>query len=104
MTTQRLLLAPLAALLTVIAPLTIAAQQSAPVAASAASAASAAVPASAPVGPRLLTPAQQRANAETAVATDLRPDRPVVPQISIPLGRKPAPAASAPARKPPAAP
>ena len=72
-------------------PLASYAQPAAPAAASAASAASA--PA-APKGPRLLTPKEKRDNAEAAASPDLRPDRPVVPQIRIPLGRKPTPAAS----------
>lgn len=55
--------------------------------------------ASAPVGPRLLTPSEKRDNADAVSAPDLRPDRPVIPQISVPLGRKP-PAAN----PPPAAP
>jgi hypothetical protein len=59
-----------------------------PVAASAASAASA----QAPTGPRMLTPTEQRNNADNASAPDLRPDRPVVPQISVPFGRAPPPA------------
>ena len=37
-------------------------------------------------GPRLLTPEQKRDDA--APAGDLRPERPVEPQISIPLGKK----------------
>ena len=53
-----------------------------PVAASAASAPP-------PAGPRVLTPTEQRNNADNASAPDLRPERPVVPQISVPLGRKP---------------
>ena len=53
-----------------------------PLAASAASA-------QGPTGPRILTPAEQRNNADNASAPDLRPDRPVVPQISVPLGRAP---------------
>jgi len=67
------------------------AQPATPTAASAASAPVAPPP---PKGPRLLTPKEKRDNAEAAASPDLRPDRPVVPQIRIPLGRKPAPAAS----------
>ena len=75
------------------------AQASAPVAASAASTAPA------PTGPRLLTPAEKRDNADAAAAPDLRPDHPVVPQIRIPLGRTPPTApGSAPARRGSAAP
>jgi hypothetical protein len=66
-----------------------------PAAASAASAASAPLAPLTSKGPRLLTPKEKRDNAEAAAAPDLRPDRPVVPQIRIPLGRKPAPAATA---------
>ena len=63
-----------------------------PAAASAASAASA----QAPAGPRVLTPTEQRNNADNASAPDLRPDRPVVPQISVPFGRAPPAPGSAP--------
>jgi hypothetical protein len=46
--------------------------------------------------PRLLTPAEKRAAADAATAPDLRPERPVVPQLSVPLVRRPfAPGASA---------
>jgi len=75
--------------------------------AAASSAASAASAPSAPStlkGPRLLTPKEKRDNAETAAAPDLRPDRPVVPQIRIPLGRKPARAATAASAPPKPAP
>lgn len=50
--------------------------------------ASASAPAgkSAPGGPRLRTPAETAARA--AAPGDLRPERPVVPQVSIPLGKK----------------
>ena len=65
------------------------AQSSAP--APAASAASAASP-PAPTGPRVLTPTEQRNNADNASAPDLRPERPVVPQINVPFGRVPPPA------------
>lgn len=59
------------------------AQASAPASSGAASAPRAAEP-----GPRPLTPQQSR---ESATAPgDLRPDRPVVPQVNVPLGRKPA--------------
>lgn len=63
-----------------------------PVAASAASATSP----PAPTGPRVLTPAEQRQNADNASAPDLRPDRPVVPQIKVPFGRVPPAPGSAP--------
>jgi hypothetical protein len=53
-----------------------------------------------PSGPRVLTPADQRNKAAAAAAPDLRPDRPVVPQISVPLGRTP-PVPSSPASRPP---
>src|SRR5712671_490365 len=95
------LLAPLAFLLTGALPLASFAQPAAPTASSAASAASAP---SAPKGPRLLTPKEKRDNAEAAAAPDLRPDRPVVPQIRIPLGRKPARAAAAASAPPKPAP
>lgn len=50
--------------------------------------ASASAPAgkAAPGGPRLRTPAETAARA--AAPGDLRPERPVVPQVSIPLGKK----------------
>ena len=66
------------------------AQPSAPAAVSdaPASGASAAAPA-APVGPRLRTPAEI-GNRATAPG-DLRPERPVTPQISIPFGKSPPP-------------
>jgi hypothetical protein len=57
-----------------------------------------------PVGPRLMTPAEKRANADEATSPDSRPDRPVVPQISIPFGKKPPPSASGPRPSPKAAP
>ena len=85
----------LAALIAAALPLAAFAQASAPpVVSSAASAAPA------PTGPRLLTPAEKRDNAGAAASPDLRPDRPVVPQISIPFGRTPpATPGSAPARR-----
>jgi hypothetical protein len=43
-------------------------------------------------GPRLMTPAEKRANAAAAIGSDLRPERPVTPQLSIPFGKKPPPA------------
>ena len=57
-------------------------------------------------GPRLLSPAERRDNADAATSPDLRPERPIVPQISIPFGKSPPPlpaSASAPraARKAP---
>jgi hypothetical protein len=54
----------------------------------------------APVGPRVMTPTEQRRNVDEASAPDLRPDRPVVPQISVPLGRKPPVPAGAASRAP----
>ncbi len=59
----------------------------------------AAPPASAPpvlnkTKPRAMTPAEQRDSA--TVPGDLRPEEPVVPQFSVPLGK--APAANAPAQ------
>ena len=54
--------------------------------------------------PRLMTPAEKRANAVEATSPDSRPDRPVVPQISIPFGKKPPPAASGPRPAPRATP
>ena len=71
-----------------------------PISASAASA-------QAPAGPRVLTPTEQRTNADNASAPDLRPDRPVVPQISVPFGRAPpapGPSSSVPRRSGAAAP
>ena len=82
-------------------PLALSAQ---PAASSAASAASAPSAPSTLKGPRLLTPKEKRDNAEAAAAPDLRPDRPVVPQIRIPLGRKHAPAATAASAPPKPAP
>lgn len=52
-------------------------------------AASAAPATSAKTGPRLLTPTQSRDSATTA--GDVRPERRVTPQVSIPLGKKPTP-------------
>ena len=60
-----------------------------------ASAPPASVPATTKTGPRLLTPAETRNSA--TVPGDLRPEHPVTPQISIPLGRKPPPISAAPA-------
>jgi hypothetical protein len=51
-----------------------------------------------------MTPAEKRANADEATSPDSRPERPVVPQISIPFGKKPPPAASGPRPAPKAAP
>ncbi|MEP7299122.1 MAG: hypothetical protein ABI702_23305 [Burkholderiales bacterium] len=91
----------LAALLSAVLPFATLAQAPAPPGAASA-AATASMPSS---GPRLLTPAEKRDNADVAAAPDLRPDRSVVPQISIPLGRKPAEPRPKPlARKPAAAP
>jgi len=64
-------------------PLVAVAQASAP-----AEVAASAAPAP-PPGPRVLTPQDQRNKANAAAAPDLRPERPVVPQISLPLGRTP---------------
>lgn len=50
-------------------------------------AASAAPATTAKTGPRLLTPGQSRDSATTA--GDVRPERRVTPQVSIPLGKKP---------------
>lgn len=67
------------------------AQASAPAPQRAASASAAA--ASAPAaGPRLLTPEQKRSRADQTAAPDLVPERAVIPQVSIPLGTKSAPA------------
>jgi hypothetical protein len=82
----------LVALFGATAPALVLAQASAPP-----SMAASATSSPAPAGPRLLTPTEQRRNVDEATAPDLRPDRPVVPQISVPLGRKPpvpAPSAS----------
>ena len=49
------------------------------------------------IGPRLLTPEQKRDNAELTAAPESRPDRAVTPQLTIPLGRKAAPATGGPA-------
>ena len=57
-------------------------------------AASAPVPsksASAAAAPRLMSPAEKRSNADLTAAPESRPERPVVPQLTVPLGRKPAP-------------
>jgi hypothetical protein len=68
-------------------PLAAAAQASAP---SPEPAASAPVPVRTKPGPRLLTPIESRDSATQP--GDVRPERPVTPQISIPLGKTPAPA------------
>lgn len=60
--------------------------------ASAPAARASAPPAPAPKGPRLLSPAEKRANANAATSPDQRPERPVVPQIKIPFGKAPPPA------------
>lgn len=54
-------------------------------------AASAAPASAAKTGPRLLTPTQSRDSATTA--GDVRPERAVTPQVSIPLSKKPTPSA-----------
>ena len=82
----------LAALSGALSSAAVLAQASAP----AATTASAPAP-RATVGPRVMSPSQQHRNADAAAPPGLRPERPVVPQINIPLGRKPpnpAPAAS----------
>ncbi|MEP6873327.1 MAG: hypothetical protein ABI887_03105 [Burkholderiales bacterium] len=73
-----------ASLTTAAVPLLVQAQASAPAAAT---------------GPRLQSPAEKRGSADAVSAPDLRPDRPVVPQISVPLGRTP-PAPTPSASKP----
>ena len=74
---------PLAAVLMLaVSPFSAMAQASAPAPISAASTSPAAKP-----GPRLLTPAESRDSAPPP--GNLRPERPVTPQISIPLGKKP---------------
>lgn len=50
-------------------------------------------------GSRLQSPAEKRESADAVSAPDLRPDRPVVPQITVPLGRTP-PAPTPSASKP----
>lgn len=65
-------------------PVMASAQASAPVPSLSASAVLPARP-----GPRLMTPAEKRDNANEAASPDLRLDRPVAPQISVPLGRTP---------------
>jgi hypothetical protein len=68
------------------------AQASAPAPLAAASANTSAATAAPPIklGPRLLTPAETRDNA--SAAGDVRPERPVTPQVSIPFGKAPPPA------------
>ena len=58
-----------------------------PAAASAPPAAAAPAAPAIPTGPRLLTPGESRDSASPP--GDLRPERPVTPQISIPLGKAP---------------
>ena len=89
------LLPLLAALFGATAPALVLAQASAPP-----SMAASAAPSPAPAGPRVMTPAEQRRNVDEATAPDLRPDRPVVPQISVPFGRKPPVPAAAASRAP----
>jgi hypothetical protein len=91
----------LAVLLTAVVPALVRAQTSA----TPPSADASAPPAPArTTGPRLLTPAEQRDAANGATAPDLRPERRVIPQISVPLGRAAsAPRLSRPARRAPAA-
>jgi len=72
-------------LMTMALPLASSAQASAP------EASASRPPASPQIGPRLLTPAERRDNANAAGSPDVRPDRPVVPQISIPFGKNPPP-------------
>ena len=71
-----------AALLLAASPFPATAQSSAPPPISAAS-----VPPAAKPGPRLLTPAESRNSASPP--GELRPERPVTPQISVPLGKTP---------------
>ena len=79
---------PLAAVITLFASsFAVQAQAAAPAPIQAASAAPATA---AKTGPRLLTPTQSRDSATTA--GDVRPERRVTPQVSIPLGKKPTPA------------
>jgi hypothetical protein len=82
-----------AVLVLALAPSASMAQASAPPPIDAASA----PPATTKPGPRLLTPAETRDSATPP--GDLRPERPVTPQISIPLGRAP----PAPSKVPPRA-
>ena len=50
--------------------------------------------ASAPLAPKtnpqLRTPVEKRDEADASAATSLRPERPVIPQLTIPLGKEPA--------------
>jgi hypothetical protein len=96
----------LAVLLTAIVPALVRAQTSATSPSADASAPSApAPPAPARTGPRLLTPAEQRDAANASTAPNLQPERRVIPQISVPLGRAAsAPRISRPARRAAAAP
>lgn len=71
----------LAALLGAALPLSAWAQASAP-----ARTASAPAPLK-PNGPRLLSPAEKRDNADAVASPDLRPEQAAVPQVSIPLGK-----------------
>jgi len=80
-----------AALLLAASPLAATAQSSASAPISAASAAPAAKP-----GPRLLTPAESRDSASPP--GELRPERPVTPQISVPLGKTPPASVKSPSR------
>jgi hypothetical protein len=73
-----------AALMLALSPFPATAQASAPLPNAAASASPAAK-----AGPRLLTPAESRDSASPP--GDLRPERPVAPQINIPLGKTPRP-------------
>jgi hypothetical protein len=73
---------PLAAVLVLaVAPFAVMSQASAP------SVSAAPKPPSAKPGPRLLTPEESRESASTP--GDVRPERQVAPQVSIPLGKKP---------------
>ena len=80
MTSRRIALTAAVALLLSLTPPIAMAQASAPAAAPAA-------PPAAPIGPRLMTPAESRRNA--SLSSDLRPERPVAPQLSIPFGKAP---------------
>ncbi len=85
---------PLAAALAMaVLPCAASAQTSAP---PPVSAASASAPSTIPPGPRLQTPAQRRDSASPP--GDLRPERPVTKQLSIPLGKNALPPSKSEAR------
>ena len=80
----------LATLALALGPVGAFAQASAPLAMPALPASGASAPsATAPTGPRLRSPAETGNRAATP--GELRPERPVTPQISIPFGKKPPP-------------